>query len=111
MDGRAGWMRHQRKQQVINILLFAAFEKTEQFRAGWYSTLEIAKLMGLRPTGYLRGILNELLHERCLDCFFGKAKNGSIKHFWQLQEIARWTEPYKSVIDAMLEDVEDSDHA
>jgi len=102
---RIFFTRSERKLEIVRVLLYDWAAKTEinsDFVEGrvFYTVRQIAKMLDLKPTAYLRSMLSELCIEKVLTLGLGKNAAGTTRHEFTLnQQNARWTEPYRTMFD------------
>jgi len=103
-----GAARVQRKFSILSRLFDERFSraKEQQLHAGelrnWLSTYEIAKDIGMKPSGHLRDILNELTREGFIEQKFVQHRSNREKSMWKIASKTRNSATWKAAFDAYL---------
>ncbi len=71
----------ERKFQIVRVLILQAFDNEPGiFTEQWFTLRQVARLVGLQPTQYLRDLLTELARENAVEIGEGKAPNGMLRY-------------------------------
>lgn len=85
----------ERRFQIVRVLLLRAFSNEPGvFCEQWYTIRQIAKFVGIKPTNYLRAILNQQVMNDALNVREGKASNGRMRYEYSVRAEVLDSEAY-----------------
>jgi len=80
-----GSNRADRLFQILVALLWNEYE-CNQDDPQYVGTYKVAELIGMKPSGHLRGMLHELWRQGYIEYNVGNAKNGAMREEWCLSQ-------------------------
>lgn len=85
----------ERSFQIVRTLLLKSFETNPGvFVERWFTIRQIAKFVGLKPTNYLRTMLNQQAVTEALDVREGTAPNGRLRYEYAVRAEVLDSETY-----------------
>lgn len=85
----------ERRFQIVRTLLLKSFEiEPGVFVVRWFTIRQIAKFVGLKPTNYLRTMLNQQAVYADIDVREGTAPNGRMRYEYSVRPEVLDSETY-----------------
>jgi predicted transcriptional regulator len=101
-----GCARPQRMFQILSLLHERreadASQPERDLNAGWMTTGEIARAIGLSQSPHFRGIIDELFGQGHVEVHTDEWRKNMPVYYWRISDTARWSKTWRAAFDAWL---------